>query len=76
MQTRVSSPVGPRGTLSATGISGDHRGSSASGGQCSRRPQYHHRRSRKGALGDVRRGFAAPPLPCRAPAPSLAVSIY
>ncbi|MQL72206.1 hypothetical protein Taro_004547 [Colocasia esculenta] len=73
---RVSPPVGPRGALSATGIFGDHCGPFVSGRQCSRRPQYRHQRCRKGTLGGVRRGVTAPPLPCRAPTPSLAVSIY
>ncbi|MQL99906.1 hypothetical protein Taro_032642 [Colocasia esculenta] len=73
---RVSPPVGPRGTLSATGISSDQCGPSVSGRQCSRRPQYRHRWCRKGALSGVRRGVAVPPLPCRAPTPTLAVSIY
>ncbi|MQL87614.1 hypothetical protein Taro_020168 [Colocasia esculenta] len=72
----VSPPVGSRGALSATGISDDHWGPSVSGRRCSRRPHYSHRRCRKGALGGVRRGVAAPPLPCRAPTPSLVVSIY
>ncbi|MQL91859.1 hypothetical protein Taro_024476 [Colocasia esculenta] len=73
---RVSPPVGPRDVLSATGIFGDHCGPFVSGRRCSRRPQYCHQRCRKGALGGVRRGVIAPPLPCRAPTPSLAVSIY
>ncbi|MQL97403.1 hypothetical protein Taro_030092 [Colocasia esculenta] len=73
---RVSPPVGPRGALSATGISGDHCGPSVSGRCCSQRPQYRHRQCRKGALGSVRRGVTAPPLPCRTPTPSLVVSIY
>ncbi|MQM21405.1 hypothetical protein Taro_054443 [Colocasia esculenta] len=73
---RVSPLVGPRDALSATDISSDHCGPFVSGRRCSRRPQYRHRRCRKGALGDVRRGVTAPPLPCRAPPPSLAVSIY
>ncbi|MQM19771.1 hypothetical protein Taro_052783 [Colocasia esculenta] len=73
---RVSPPVGLRGTLSATGIFDDHWGPSVSGRRCSRRPQYNHRRCRKGDLGGVRTGVATPPLPCRAPIPSLAVSIY
>ncbi|MQM02093.1 hypothetical protein Taro_034856 [Colocasia esculenta] len=73
---RVSPPVGPRGALSAIGISDDHWRPSVSGRQCSWRPQYSHRRCRKGALGGVRRGVAAPPLPFHAPTPSLAVSIY
>ncbi|MQM08633.1 hypothetical protein Taro_041487 [Colocasia esculenta] len=72
----VSPPVGPRGALSATGISDDHWGPSVSGRRCSRRPQYSHQRCRKGALGGVRRGVAARPLPFRAPTPYLAVSIY
>ncbi|MQM07069.1 hypothetical protein Taro_039904, partial [Colocasia esculenta] len=67
----VSPPVGPRGALSATSISGDHCGSSVSGRRCSRQPHYHHRRCRKGALCGVRRGVVAPPLP---PPPSLAMA--
>ncbi|MQL94252.1 hypothetical protein Taro_026909 [Colocasia esculenta] len=70
---RVSLPVGPRGVLSATDISDDHCGPSVSGRRCSRRPQYRHRRCIKEALGGVRRGVAAPPLPCRAPTPTLAI---
>ncbi|MQM07959.1 hypothetical protein Taro_040810 [Colocasia esculenta] len=73
---RVSPPVGPRGMLSATGISGDHCGPSVSDRRCSQRLQYCHRRYRKGALGGVRRRVVAPPLPCRAPTLSLPVSIY
>ncbi|MQM03064.1 hypothetical protein Taro_035835 [Colocasia esculenta] len=73
---KVSPLVGPRGALSATGISGDHCGPSVNGRRCSRRPQYRHRRWGKGALGGVRRGVTAPPLPCRIPTLSLAVSIY
>ncbi|MQM17005.1 hypothetical protein Taro_049972 [Colocasia esculenta] len=73
---RVRPLVGPRGALSATGIFGDHCGPSVSGRQCSQRPQYHHRRCRKGALGGVRRRVAAPLLLCCAPTPSFAVSIH
>ncbi|MQM09274.1 hypothetical protein Taro_042142 [Colocasia esculenta] len=73
---RVSPPVEPRDALSATGISGDHCGPSVSGRRCFRLPQYHHRLCRKGALGGVRRGVVAPPLPCRTPTLFLAVSIY
>ncbi|MQL68112.1 hypothetical protein Taro_000438 [Colocasia esculenta] len=73
---RVSPPARPRGALSATGIFDDYWGPSVSGRRYSRRLQYSHRRCRKGALGDVRRAVAAPRLPCRAPTPSLAVSIY
>ncbi|MQL71671.1 hypothetical protein Taro_003990 [Colocasia esculenta] len=72
----VSLPVGPRGALSASGIFGDHCGPSVSGRRCSRRPQYRHQWCKKGALDGVRRGVTAPPLPCRAPTLSLAVSIY
>ncbi|MQM05072.1 hypothetical protein Taro_037879 [Colocasia esculenta] len=72
----VSPPVGPRGALSATDIFGDHYGSFVSGRRCSQRPQYRHQRCRNGALGGVRRGVIAPPLPCHTPTPSLAVSIY
>ncbi|MQM10679.1 hypothetical protein Taro_043575 [Colocasia esculenta] len=72
----MSPPVGPRGALSAIGISDDHWRPSVSDRRCSRRPQYSHRQCRKGALGGVQRGVAAPPLPCRAPTTSLAVSIY
>ncbi|MQL83229.1 hypothetical protein Taro_015710 [Colocasia esculenta] len=75
-EANVRPPVGLRGTLSAIGISGDHCGPSVSGRRCSQRPQYRHRRCRKGVLGGVRRGVAAPPLPHRASTPSLAVSIY
>ncbi|MQL84746.1 hypothetical protein Taro_017254 [Colocasia esculenta] len=72
----VSPSVGPRGALSAIGISGNYCGPFVSGRRCSQRPQYHHRRCRKGVLGGVRMGVAAPPLPCRAPTSSLTVSIY
>ncbi|MQL76098.1 hypothetical protein Taro_008472 [Colocasia esculenta] len=73
---RVSPPVGSRSALSATGVSGDHCGLSVSGRRCSQQPQYRHRWCRKETLGGVRRGVAAPPLPCRASTPSLVVSIY
>ncbi|MQL71846.1 hypothetical protein Taro_004155 [Colocasia esculenta] len=73
---RVSPPVGSRGALSATDVSGDHCGPSVSDRRCSQQPQYHHRWCRKETLGGVRRAVAAPPLPCRASIPSLAVSIY
>ncbi|MQM00843.1 hypothetical protein Taro_033594 [Colocasia esculenta] len=73
---QVSPSVGPWGALSAIGISGDHCGPFVSGRRCSQRPQYRHRRCRKGVLGGVRMGVAASPLPCRAPTSSLAVSIY
>ncbi|MQL97407.1 hypothetical protein Taro_030102 [Colocasia esculenta] len=73
---RVRPLVGPRDALSAIGISGGQCGPSVSGRQYFRLPQYRHRQCRKGALDDVRRGVPAPPLSCRAPTPSLAVSIY
>ncbi|MQL84793.1 hypothetical protein Taro_017281 [Colocasia esculenta] len=73
---RVSRPVGPRDARSTTDISDDHRGPFVSGRRCSRQPQYCHRRCRRGALGGVQRGVTTLPLPCRASAPSLAVSIY
>ncbi|MQL71906.1 hypothetical protein Taro_004275 [Colocasia esculenta] len=73
---RVRPPVGLRDALSATGIFGDQCGPSVSGRRCFRLPHYCHRQCRKGALDGVRRGVAAPPLPCRAPTLSLAVSIY
>ncbi|MQM07510.1 hypothetical protein Taro_040356 [Colocasia esculenta] len=73
---RVSLLMGPKSVLSATGISGDHCGPSVSSRRCSRQPQYYHRWCKKGVLGGVRKGVAALPLPCRAPASSLAVSIY
>ncbi|MQL69785.1 hypothetical protein Taro_002071 [Colocasia esculenta] len=76
MQKMVSPLVGLRGTVSATGISGDHCEPSVSGRRCSRRLQYRHQWCRKGALGGVRRGVAPLPLPCRAPTPSLVISIY
>ncbi|MQL68523.1 hypothetical protein Taro_000831 [Colocasia esculenta] len=72
----VSPPVGPRGALSVTGISDDLCGPSVSGRRCSRRPQYRHRRCRKGTLDGVQMEVATLPLPCCAPTPSLAVSIY
>ncbi|MQL96000.1 hypothetical protein Taro_028670 [Colocasia esculenta] len=75
---RMSPLVGLRGTLSVTGISADHYRSfvNDSDRRCSRWPQQHHRRCRNRVLGGVRRGVTAPPLPCRAPTPFLAVSIY
>ncbi|MQL82156.1 hypothetical protein Taro_014623 [Colocasia esculenta] len=73
---RVSPSVGPKDALSATGIFCDHCGPFVSGRRCSQRPQYRHQQCRKRALGGVRRGVIAPPLPCRAPTPTFAVSIY
>ncbi|MQL93267.1 hypothetical protein Taro_025909 [Colocasia esculenta] len=73
---RVSLSVGPRGALSASGIFSNHCGPSVSDRRCSRRPQYRHRWCRKRVMGGVRRRVTALPLPCRAPTPSLVVSIY